>query len=102
MSPDGRTRIAGIIGWPVAHSLSPAMHNAAFETLGLSEWRYVKLPVPPELFAETVRALPAAGFAGANVTIPHKEAAAELADHATAAVEAIGATIPIAPTASPR
>jgi shikimate dehydrogenase len=53
--------------------------------------RYQRLPVPPELLAETVRALPAAGFAGANVTIPHKEAAAALADERSAAVEAIGA-----------
>ena len=53
--------------------------------------RYQRLPVPPELFAETVRALPALGFRGANVTIPHKEAAAALADERSAAVEAIGA-----------
>ena len=50
------------------------MMSAAFRELGL-DWRYVKLPVPPELFAETVRALPASGYAGANVTIPHKLAA---------------------------
>ncbi len=56
---------------------------------GLS--RYQRLPVPPELVAETVRALPAAGFAGANVTIPHKEAVAALADERSAAVTAIGA-----------
>ena len=66
------------------------MHNAAFESLGL-EWRYVKLPVPPELFAESVRALPASGYRGVNVTIPHKEAALALADEATDAARAIGA-----------
>jgi shikimate dehydrogenase len=81
----------GVLGWPVAHSRSPAMHNAALAALGLNDWHYQRLPVPPELFAETVRALPAAGFAGANVTIPHKEAALALADDATDAARAIGA-----------
>ena len=66
------------------------MHNAAFEALGL-EWRYVKLPVPPDLFAETVRALPGSGFRGANVTIPHKLAALEIADERTPSADAIGA-----------
>jgi shikimate dehydrogenase len=67
------------------------MHHAAYAALGLEGWRYQRLPVPPEAFAETVRALPAAGFAGANVTIPHKEAALALADEATDAARAIGA-----------
>jgi shikimate dehydrogenase len=68
------------------------MHTAALRELGLAErWAYQHLPVPPDLFAETVRALPAAGFAGANVTVPHKEAALALADEATAAARAIGA-----------
>src|SRR3954468_14858425 len=66
------------------------MHNAAFEALGL-DWRYVKLPVPPELFEPTVRALPASGYRGANVTIPHKLAALALADDATPAARAVGA-----------
>ena len=90
----------GVLGWPVAHSRSPAMHNRALEHLGLgARWRYQLLPVPPELFAETVRALPAAGFRGANVTIPHKEAALALADDATGAARAIGAanTLTFAP-----
>ena len=81
----------GVLGWPVAHSRSPAMHQAAYAALGLTGHRYQRLPVPPELFAETVRALPAAGFAGANVTIPHKEAALALADTATERAAAIGA-----------
>jgi shikimate dehydrogenase len=84
------TTLAGVLGFPVAHSRSPAMMNAAFEELGL-DWRYVKLPVPPDLFAETVRALPASGYGGANVTIPHKVAAYELADDRSPAAEAIGA-----------
>src|SRR3954453_20782361 len=67
------------------------MHAAAYAALGLDGWRYQRLPVPPELFAETVRALGAAGFAGANVTVPHKEAALALATEATAAARASAA-----------
>jgi shikimate dehydrogenase len=81
----------GVCGWPVAHSRSPGMHNAALAACGLADWRYLRLPLPPELFAETVRALPAAGFRGVNVTIPHKEAALALAGDATAATREIGA-----------
>ena len=67
------------------------MHNAALAALGLHDWRYQLLPVPPERFAETVAALPRAGFKGINVTIPHKHAALELADHATETARAVGA-----------
>jgi shikimate dehydrogenase len=81
----------GVCGWPVAHSRSPAMHNAALAAVGLDDWRYLKMPLPPELFEETVRALPASGYRGANVTIPHKHAALALADTRTPAAEAIGA-----------
>lgn len=82
--------LAGVLGHPVAHSLSPAMHNAAFRELGL-DWRYVKLPVPPARLAEVVAALPGSGYRGANVTIPHKLAALTLADGASAAAREIGA-----------
>ena len=85
------TTYLGVCGWPVAHSRSPQMHNAALAAVGLPDWRYLRLPLPPELFAEAVRALPAAGFRGVNVTIPHKEAALALADDATDAARAIGA-----------
>jgi shikimate dehydrogenase len=67
------------------------MHNAALAAVGLGRWRYQLLPVPPELFAETVRALPAAWFRGVNVTIPHKQAALAVADEATERASAIGA-----------
>jgi shikimate dehydrogenase len=83
--------LCGVLGWPVRHSRSPAMHEAGYAALGLEGWRYQLLPVPPELFDETVRALPGAGFTGANVTIPHKEAALALAEEATASARAIGA-----------
>ena len=81
----------GVLGWPVGHSRSPAMHNAALAAVGLADWRYQLLPVPPPRFEETVRALPGAGFRGANVTIPHKEAALQVADTATDRARAIGA-----------
>lgn len=82
----------GVLGWPVAHSRSPALQNAALQAVGLGErWRYQLLPVPPALFDETVRGLPAAGFRGANVTIPHKQAALALATEASERARAIGA-----------
>jgi shikimate dehydrogenase len=82
--------LLGVLGFPVGHSRSPAMQNAALRELGL-DWRYVKLPVPPERFEETVRALPGSGYRGANVTIPHKLAAHELADELSEAAAAVGA-----------
>jgi shikimate dehydrogenase len=69
----GTTRLFGVIGHPVAHSLSPAMHNAAFAALGL-DMAYVPLPVQPEDVGAAVRGLAALGFGGASVTIPHKGA----------------------------
>jgi shikimate dehydrogenase len=81
----------GVIGWPVAHSRSPAMFAAAFRERGVDGWVYQRLPMPPELFDETTRALRAAGFLGVNVTIPHKRAALALADDASEATHAIGA-----------
>jgi shikimate dehydrogenase len=70
----GATRLVGLLGWPVEHSLSPRMQNAAFAAAGL-DWAYVALPTPAELLADAVRGLAALGFAGANVTAPHKLAA---------------------------
>jgi shikimate dehydrogenase len=81
----------GVLGWPVAHSRSPQMHRAAFAQLGLEGWSYQRLPAPPELLAEIVRGLAAAGFVGANVTLPHKHAALALADSASELARAIGA-----------
>lgn len=81
----------GVCGWPVAHSRSPQMHDAALAQLGLTQWRYQKLPLPPSLFVDALKALPNLGFRGVNVTIPHKEAALALADEATETARAIGA-----------
>jgi shikimate dehydrogenase len=71
----GRTTLVGLIGNPVEHSLSPAMHNAAFAARGL-DWAYVPLLVEDGRVEDAVRGLVALGFAGANVTAPHKAAAA--------------------------
>src|SRR4029079_9744892 len=67
----GSTMLVGILGWPVAHSLSPRMHNAAFAAVEL-EWPYVALPPAPDRLDEAVGGLVALGFVGANVTTPHK------------------------------
>jgi shikimate dehydrogenase len=75
----GSTTLVGILGWPVEHSLSPRMHNAAFAALGL-DWAYVPLPTPPDRLAGALRGLAALGFAGANVTTPHKLAVARLCE----------------------
>ena len=81
----------GVVGWPVRHSRSPAMFAAAFAELGLEGLRYQRLPLPPDVVTETIPALPRAGFAGVNVTMPHKERALGLAGAATARASEIGA-----------
>ena len=78
---DGSTRLVGLIGDPVAGSLSPRMQNAAFAARGLN-WAYVPLPVAGDRLEDALRGFVALGFAGANVTAPHKEAAARLCDEA--------------------
>ncbi len=87
---DGHTHLFGLIGSPVEHSLSPAMHNAAFEALGLN-YRYVPLPVAPGQVDSAVKGLVALGFHGANVTVPHKQAALAASDCASASAQALGA-----------
>ena len=67
------TTLVGLLRWPAKHSLSPRMHNAAFAALDLN-WAYVALPTPPDRLEEAVRGLAEGGFAGANVTTPHKQA----------------------------
>lgn len=96
MSSEGEAKRLAVIGHPVAHSRSPAMQNAALRELakqGLEgDWIYENpIDVTPEGFEAKVRDMAAAGFVGANVTIPHKEAALRLADEASPAAEAIGA-----------
>ena len=73
------TTLVGLLRWPGRQSLSPAMHNAAFAELGM-DWAYVVLPTRPELLGDAVRGLAAMGFAGANVTTPHKLAVTEFCE----------------------
>jgi shikimate dehydrogenase len=70
------TEHVGLFGWPLGHSISPAMHNAAFAVLGM-DWTYDLLPVPPEQLGEEVSRLLDAGYRGFNVTVPHKQAILE-------------------------
>lgn len=86
----GRARLAGIIGWPVAHSRSPRLHGFWLERHAI-DGAYVPLAVRPEDFATAVKGLLAAGFAGANVTIPHKRAAFALCDHVDPSARRAGA-----------
>jgi shikimate dehydrogenase len=86
----GHTRIAGIIGWPVNHSRSPLLHNTWLARHGI-DGAYVPLPVAPDDFATAVHGLRAAGLRGANVTIPHKEAAFALCTTVDSAARGAGA-----------
>jgi shikimate dehydrogenase len=86
----GRARLAGVIGWPVSHSRSPLLHNFWLRRHGI-DGAYVPLAARPEDFATAVRGLRAAGFAGLNVTIPHKEAAFGLCDTVEASALRAGA-----------
>lgn len=86
----GSVPLAGVIGWPIAHSRSPRIHGFWLNQLGLPG-HYVPLSVRPGDLDEVLRALPKAGFRGVNVTLPHKEEALALADSATDVARAIGA-----------
>ena len=86
----GNTVLAGVIGWPVAHSRSPRLHNHWLARHGI-DGAYVPLPVRPGALPQAVAGLRAAGFAGVNVTIPHKEAALALCDTLDAAAQSAGA-----------
>ncbi len=81
-----------VLGYPVGHSRSPAMHSAALAELGLGEeWSYEAIEVAPDAFEARVRAMQGEGFAGANVTVPHKGAALSLADELSETAREIGA-----------
>ena len=90
MSHPDRFLLAGVMGWPVMHSRSPKLHNYWFERYGLAG-TYVPLAIKPEGLEAALRALPALGFAGCNLTIPHKEQALRIVDHADARARRIGA-----------
>lgn len=86
----GRAKLAGVMGWPVGHSLSPLLHGYWLQTLGI-DGAYVPLAVKPEDFADALRTLPKLGFAGANVTIPHKQTALACCDEIDDVAKRIGA-----------
>lgn len=86
----GTTQLLGVIGYPIAHSLSPVMHNAAMAELGV-DWVYVPFPIHPDHLAEAVRGFNAIGVQGFNVTIPHKQAIMPLLTDISPVAQAIGA-----------
>jgi shikimate dehydrogenase len=79
MTLTGRSRLAGVLGWPVAHSRSPQLHGYWLDQHGI-DGAYVPLPVAPVDLVDCVRALPRLGFMGANVTVPHKQGVIEACD----------------------
>ena len=87
---DGQTRLLGIVGWPIQHTLSPTMHNAAFAALGMN-WAYLALPVPPRQLGTALLGMVALGFRGGNVTVPHKRAVMPHLNDITKSAQAIGA-----------
>jgi shikimate dehydrogenase len=86
----GKAKVAGVMGWPVGHSRSPRLHGFWLEKLGI-DGAYVPLAVMPEDFEQVLRALPRMGFAGANVTVPHKEQALHMVDELEPLARRIGA-----------
>lgn len=86
----GRTRLAGVMGWPISHSLSPRLHGYWLRHYGI-DGAYLPLAVTPDRLEQALRALPALGFRGTNLTIPHKERVLAIVDRATPAARRIGA-----------
>src|SRR6266702_4160802 len=86
----GRTKLAGITGWPVAHSRSPTLHNFWLDEQGI-DGAYLPLPVHPEQLEQALRALPVLGFRGCNLTIPHKQMALSVVDRIEPLARRIGA-----------
>src|SRR6202035_343453 len=101
MAITGAARLAGIMGWPVAHSRSPALHGFWLNEHGI-DGAYVPLAVPPDRLEQALRALPALGFRGCNITIPHKQAALKVMDRVAPFAARIGAmnTVIVAPDGS--
>lgn len=94
----GTTAVVGVLGYPVKHSLSPLMHNAAFVAMGL-DWVYVPFSVSPASLADAVRGAAALGIRGLNVTIPHKNAVIPFLDQLTPEATAVASVNTIALTA---
>ncbi len=90
MTPPGETALAGVMGWPVAHSLSPRLHRFWLDRYGI-DGAYEPIAVPPEDFDNTIRNLASTGFRGVNLTIPHKEAGLKVCDEVDDLARRIGA-----------
>lgn len=90
MTLTGKARLAGLVGWPVAHSRSPLIHNFWLQRYGI-DGAYVPLAVDPTDLDTALRALPSLGFRGVNLTVPHKTAALECADEVSGIARAVGA-----------
>ncbi|MGE0650175.1 MAG: shikimate dehydrogenase [Alphaproteobacteria bacterium] len=90
MRISGKAHLAGVMGWPVGHSLSPRLHNYWLD-LHRIDGAFVPLPVAPEHFGQALRMLPLIGFRGVNVTVPHKEAALKAVDRVDEVARRIGA-----------
>ncbi len=90
MKIEGGTKIVGVFGYPIKHSASPAMHNAAFKSLGL-DYVYLPFEVKPQKLGEAVRGLIPLNISGVNVTIPHKEAICSYLDEISKEAELMGA-----------
>ncbi|BAY66295.1 shikimate 5-dehydrogenase [Calothrix brevissima NIES-22] len=86
----GKTKLLGVIGYPVEHSLSPVMHNAAIAQLGL-DYVYLPFPIAPENLKSAIAGFAAVGVVGFSVTIPHKQAIMPLLSQITPIAQAIGA-----------
>jgi shikimate dehydrogenase len=98
VSLTGNSKVAGVIGWPVSHSLSPRLHGYWLQLHGI-DGAYIPLPVAPENVEAAVRALPVLGFQGANVTVPHKEAVFRAVDQTDEMARRLGAVNTIVVTA---
>ena len=94
----GTTALVGVLGEPVHHSLSPVMQNAALQTMGL-DWAFLALPAPAAELAAVVRGLEAMNCRGLNVTIPHKQAVAELCRELSPLAQRLGAVNTLVPMA---
>jgi shikimate dehydrogenase len=94
----GTTALVGVLGEPVHHSLSPVMQNAALQTMGL-DWAFLALPAPAAELADVVRGLEAMNCRGLNVTIPHKQAVAELCRELSPLAQRLGAVNTLVPMA---
>ncbi|HWL64960.1 MAG TPA: shikimate dehydrogenase, partial [Actinomycetota bacterium] len=90
MRPRHYTSFAGVIGWPLQHTLSPTIQNAALRSVGI-DWVYLALPVPPENLADAIQGLRVLGAMGINVTMPHKESVIEHLDEVSGDAREVGA-----------